>query len=763
MKKRIIQITTFFILLIFCALSYPQSVNTKNLLDTYKDFYLWKEPKNNPSNSDSVLTVLGRWAWGPCQAVDTDSNFAYIGNGPTFHVLDISDPSSPEIVGEYLTDGYVYDIEVKDSVAFVSIGRGLLIIDISKPSLPKKISEVEIGGIAISLALDDTFVYVTTFSGVMWVVDISGINNPYKRGAIPAGGQLAFSVEAKDRYVYIGNPEYPPMVIVDANNPDTLSRVDFEVGGWGLSAHIKDTLLFIGVHGYYGTNYLKIYNISNASDPEFIGDVGIQAPEDIMAITVSKNGLIAYMVTTSGKVYSLDITNLTQPEIKGEYEKRIGASVGNTGIALTQSTLFAAYYSGLLSLDVSEPDSLKQRSFFPTGGFSEKIYLKNSIAFVASGLSGLWILDVSNPEKPKTISNINTGGFTADLVIEDTLAYIINWAAYSEQDTSRGLWIINIFDIFNPFVLSHYIGITNSSPVPNSITKVNSLILITQSPTLTSNDLVELIDVSNPFKPISTGIFQGNFIAHNTAVKDSIVFVSTSDRGLRLVNISNPFNPIEIGVFNDSTFLVGICVENNFAFADRIDTLFVLDISYPSNPIVIGKMGRNYGSFSSIDLFATDNFIYWAEGYLGVVDISDKTNPIDITRFQGRDWGRGVAAIGDKILFCDQTQGVWILRNNLVTNIKDDNPIITKYELYQNYPNPFNPSTTIEFKIPQNEKVLIEVFDVLGQRVKVLLNEEMGKGKHKISFNAVGLSSGIYFYRIRTKETTVTKKMVLLR
>ena len=116
-----------------------------------------------------------------------------------------------------------------------------------------------------------------------------------------------------------------------------------------------------------------------------------------------------------------------------------------------------------------------------------------------------------------------------------------------------------------------------------------------------------------------------------------------------------------------------------------------------------------------------------------------------------------------KIFFADQQQGVWILRNNLVTNIKDENPIITQYELYQNYPNPFNPVTIIQFEIPQKEKVLIEVFDLLGQRIKTLLNEEMEKGKHKINFNAFGLSSGIYFYRIRTKETTVTKKMVLLR
>ena len=92
------------------------------------------------------------------------------------------------------------------------------------------------------------------------------------------------------------------------------------------------------------------------------------------------------------------------------------------------------------------------------------------------------------------------------------------------------------------------------------------------------------------------------------------------------------------------------------------------------------------------------------------------------------------------------------------------------FELEQNYPNPFNPITKIRFTIPENVNgvVTLKVFDVLGNLVAELLNEEKSAGNHEIEFNSKGLSSGIYFYRLsasmgKTGELIETKKMLLLR
>lgn len=85
------------------------------------------------------------------------------------------------------------------------------------------------------------------------------------------------------------------------------------------------------------------------------------------------------------------------------------------------------------------------------------------------------------------------------------------------------------------------------------------------------------------------------------------------------------------------------------------------------------------------------------------------------------------------------------------------------YSLYQNYPNPFNPVTTIRFEVPSDQKVTLEIFDVLGRKVKTLFDGEAKRGLVAVDFNASGFASGIYFYTIRTNEFSATKKLMLMK
>lgn len=83
--------------------------------------------------------------------------------------------------------------------------------------------------------------------------------------------------------------------------------------------------------------------------------------------------------------------------------------------------------------------------------------------------------------------------------------------------------------------------------------------------------------------------------------------------------------------------------------------------------------------------------------------------------------------------------------------------------LSQNYPNPFNPTTNIEFSLPTNTRVQLDVFNLLGQKVATLLDKPMSAGDHSTAFDASALNSGIYFYSLSTENGTVTKKMTLIK
>jgi 5'-nucleotidase / UDP-sugar diphosphatase len=90
------------------------------------------------------------------------------------------------------------------------------------------------------------------------------------------------------------------------------------------------------------------------------------------------------------------------------------------------------------------------------------------------------------------------------------------------------------------------------------------------------------------------------------------------------------------------------------------------------------------------------------------------------------------------------------------------------FELKQNYPNPFNPSTNIEFTLPVSSVVTLEVFNIMGQRVRTLVNEPLQAGVHQVVWNSCGddgqrVASGVYFYRIQADQLASTRKMVLLK
>ena len=103
-------------------------------------------------------------------------------------------------------------------------------------------------------------------------------------------------------------------------------------------------------------------------------------------------------------------------------------------------------------------------------------------------------------------------------------------------------------------------------------------------------------------------------------------------------------------------------------------------------------------------------------------------------------------------------------RNSKPTStITDDIKMPTTYSLAQNYPNPFNPTTTISFTMPVSGNVLLEVFDVTGKNVVTIVDSRISAGEHSVELNATGLSSGIYFYRIRANEFIASRKFILMK
>ncbi len=102
---------------------------------------------------------------------------------------------------------------------------------------------------------------------------------------------------------------------------------------------------------------------------------------------------------------------------------------------------------------------------------------------------------------------------------------------------------------------------------------------------------------------------------------------------------------------------------------------------------------------------------------------------------------------------------------NSITEVAGDGPPVlpSVFALSQNFPNPFNPSTTIEYALPHSAPVELSVFNMLGQRVALLVREEQPAGHHRVVFDATGFASGLYFYQINAGDFISVKRMMLIK
>ena len=99
---------------------------------------------------------------------------------------------------------------------------------------------------------------------------------------------------------------------------------------------------------------------------------------------------------------------------------------------------------------------------------------------------------------------------------------------------------------------------------------------------------------------------------------------------------------------------------------------------------------------------------------------------------------------------------------SLLAVVTKSENIPSEFKLFQNFPNPFNPKTNIEFSIPKSEFVTLKVYNALGEEVATLVSEKLAAGQYKYDWDASGLASGVYLYKLQTENFVEIKKMLLI-
>jgi len=706
-------------------------------------------------------------------AMSPEGDLAFVGSGGGIYITDVSDPQKPVVLSEVrarsLVDQCTYD-PVSKRLYVCAYFSGIEIWDLSDLSSPTRMSRFPTepyprSGIAF---IGDYLFFTTNYS--IWSLDVSDPYNPTIADELFIANNLIVQMYLKGNTAYIVTSSQG-VKLVNVSNPIDLQLL---VSYGFLSGNEID----IAGNYLYAVNTsgaMTILNITDSLHIVYAGGLNVGGyPTDI---EVLDNEAYIAKAGTSGGLQIVDVTTPSTPApisfLSGDYEFISGI----------EDYVLATRNSDFTVLDVSDSSNVQIAAGFDFPGFVNDVAISGSYAY--TGSNGFRVLDVSDSAHPTEVGYANINGSLVEAGDNSVVVY----CPYS-MTANNTIYTMDVSDKTNPVSLDSY---TSPAMTWDLVVRDNLAYIACWWDGVrifNYEDPTNIIQLSRVMGWQSGGIPGVDYCyAQAVDVDNNYLYIvdyepfSNEDTyGLYIIDITNPSAPVLLNRFqNITSYPQDISVENDIAYiADGHGGVEVVDVSDPLNPSVIGYVDLIDGSTG---IKVDGDYAYVSEYILGglqVVDISTPSSPTLVGWYQPSGvFALGVESFNGFVYISDGLGGIQIYRNLLVTpvSVEPDETIVTDFKLEQNYPNPFNPSTKIKYTIPnvianevkQSQMVTLIVYDILGNEVARLVNEEQAPGVYEIEFNSVGTSrdlslpSGIYFYQLKAGSFVETKKMMLLK
>lgn len=421
----------------------------------------------------------------------------------------------------------------------------------------------------------------------------------------------------------------------------------------------------------------------------------------------------------------------------------------------------------IVVLKISFAQGSWERLSSPTNINLSSVYFVDSLYGWAAGDSGI-IIHTSNGAADWIIQDSKTGNNIRDIFfLNRNLGWAISWevinypfGTYILKTTDGGLnWNRSNFpeeNIFSQCILlqDSLNGWMGGKPYPIIRTTDggdNWVEAIIDSSTYSTFPVYDIKFFNSKFGYASGGVFDCCGIMWWTTNGGDFWFVADTPNisidafyqlfiidSMNVIGVGGDFEPLGYGVELARTSNGGITWEFNYIGIEGA----AWDIDFRTSREAWASL-RGNGNL----IYSSDLGINWIQ-----VPSPDSAQIFNIT-FPDSLHGFGVGMDGAIIKY----------KSNISSVNKDVIFIPERFVLHQNFPNPFNPKTNIRFRISDRGFVSLKIYDVLGNEVATLIDEELTAGSYEIDFNAGQLSSGVYFYTLSLPGCLSSKKMVLLR
>jgi len=404
---------------------------------------------------------------------------------------------------------------------------------------------------------------------------------------------------------------------------------------------------------------------------------------------------------------------------------------------------------GISAINVSTPTAPVTSSFLSAlasaPGTAYTPFFTNGKIYVAYGTAGLRIIDVTNPSSSTLLGTADLGGDSRGVVVSGNYAYV------AARDS--GVYVVDVTNDADPVKIK-----TIKTPRARGIAISGNTVYVAAS-----DSGMGMIDITNPTTAAVVAYTGSSVYGENVAVNGNIAGITDYGQ-ITFYDVTIPTAPVKkgsTGSFKNGN--EGFAIAGTFAYVPDGDSMKIFNITDLNAPVLASKIKTGgYGYVAVVD----GNYCYVASEGTGVraINISNPSVPIEDGFYDAVPQSRGVTTNGKYVYVAEKVDGLSIYSNDLVTAVEDENAVIPEsITLHQNFPNPFNPATIIRVELDKSAFVSLEVFNSLGQRVAVLLNNQLPAGSSNVSFDGSSLSSGVYLYRLQANGVTIGKKMMLIK
>ncbi len=763
--------------------------------------------------ADSNMTLLGREPNGYCNAVmPFNSTYLLSGSGRGVRIIDYSDAEHPVMIAQIKTKSDVSGIAINGNYAYIATDspygefpEGFYIVDLSDVSNPiiDYYEDYSSSYGAFAIANNGNYAFVAT-NGYVYCYDASNPTSTQKVSTMSVSN-APHGLFYADNKLYVA-AQSSGLVIFDVSNPAKPVRLG-NLASWAEKCAVRDTLAFLVRQG----DAMQIISVADPSKPYVISEL----PKDSSAaieylMDVKVKGNLVYIagdayIQDKGQMAQLkivDVSNPSSPKVLNSFFNPVnmGAPERGVSVQLLNNNCFIAFKNGFQIFDVTNFQNIKLLSNYYTFRRNGKVKFANGYLIMAyntlrSNINGFSIYNVNNPQSIVEESNyfLKGDGGNFDLAVDGNILCLSDTKQITVVDT---LSAVHIFDISSP-----------SSPVELNAIKVpfvlqspavalsnNLLCFIDRS--VNGDDSLRVVDISDPLHPNDVGGYRVDPWKEGYGVQKmefaSAYLLLGNTKGLLILSLANSGNPTFVDYYdypaNDYN-CYGMKIKGRSVYLSHSEGFEVLNITNPANITKEFYYKPNKGYLLDIDYDVLSGDIYLSDSRVDIFSLGGDSSIVPQGYYDtkvDRPYGLVVA---NNMVFVSYF-GLHIFKKGIDTDVKTNGALEPlDFKLEQNYPNPFNPTTIIKYSIPvsivipnprrgeesqrisppprrsrnDNTNVTLKVYDILGREVATLVNKLQKPGNYSVRFNAGSLPSGIYFYRLKAGDLTITKKMILLR